>query len=193
MGAGFNAVVLAGGTAARLDGLDKGSLELGGRTLLARAIEAVVDAAEVVVVGDPVPTERPVSFTREEPRLGGPLAAVVAGCAAFARAREWVVVIACDMPYLVPSTVGRLLDQARLAPGTDGAVLLGPDGRAQLAFVVRSQEVEARADDPEPLSGAPLFGWLAGLRLAPVAAQGHEHRDVDTWSDLRDLGADPPA
>ena len=52
----FSAVVLAGGVAARLDGVDKGSVELDGRTLLTWALDAVIDAAEVVVVGDPVPT-----------------------------------------------------------------------------------------------------------------------------------------
>ena len=32
--AGFCGIVLAGGTAARMDGIDKAGLELGGRTLL---------------------------------------------------------------------------------------------------------------------------------------------------------------
>ena len=75
----FNAVVLAGGTAARLDGVDKASVEHAGRTLLTWALDAVIDAGEVVVVGDPVPTERPVTFTREDPRHGGPVAAMLTG------------------------------------------------------------------------------------------------------------------
>ena len=49
----FSAVVLAGGVAARLDGVDKASVELHGRTLLTWALDALVDAVEVVVVGDP--------------------------------------------------------------------------------------------------------------------------------------------
>ena len=63
----MHAVVLAGGTAARLDGVDKASVEYAGRTLLEHALDAVVDAAEVVVVGEPVPTERPVTFVRRGP------------------------------------------------------------------------------------------------------------------------------
>ena len=75
----FTAVVLAGGEAVRLDGADKASVELHGRTLLTWALDAVVDASEVVVVGDPVPTHRPVTFTREDPRHGGPVAALLTG------------------------------------------------------------------------------------------------------------------
>ena len=41
----FCAVVLAGGTAARLGGADKASIELHGRTLLTHALDALVDAA----------------------------------------------------------------------------------------------------------------------------------------------------
>ena len=33
----------------------------------------------------------------------------------------------------------------------------------------------------------PLHRLLADLDLADVAPDGDEHRDVDTWADLRDL------
>src|SRR3954468_315671 len=120
----FTAVVLAGGTAARLDGADKASIELDGRTLLTWALDAVVDAAEVVVVGDPVPTHRPVTFTREDPRLRGPAAAPLPRREAPAAPRRTAPGLACDMPFLSPRTFQRL----RLAAeGHDGAVLTGPD------------------------------------------------------------------
>ena len=51
------AVILTGGSAVRLNGADKASIELGGLTLLEHALGAVVDVDEVVVVGDPVPDE----------------------------------------------------------------------------------------------------------------------------------------
>ena len=125
----FSAVVLAGGVAARLDGVDKASVELHGRTLLAWALDAVMDAGEVVVVGDPVPTERPVTFTRENPRYGGPVAALLTGRDALLQPRRWLAVLACDMPFLTPHSFRRLR----------------------------------------------------------MAAEGREHRDVDTWTDVRDL------
>lgn len=182
----FNAVVLAGGTAVRMDGVDKASVEHGGRTLLAWALDAVVDAGEVVVVGDPVPTERPVTFTREDPRHGGPVAALLTGRDALLRERPWLAVLACDMPHLTSATFRRLREAAA---GRDGAVLVGPDGRRQLAFVVSPVGLDAVRPDHETQHGAALQPLLARLDLADVAAEGAEHRDVDTWTDLRDLSS----
>ncbi len=47
---GFCGVVLAGGTAARMDGIDKAGVELAGRPLLSYAVDAFLDADEVVFV-----------------------------------------------------------------------------------------------------------------------------------------------
>src|SRR4051794_19588735 len=108
----FCAVVLAGGTAARLGGADKASIELHGRTLLTHALDALVDAAEVVVVGDPVPTERPVTFCRESPRYGGPVAGLLTGVDALLRTPRTVGVLAVDMPHVSALTFRRLHEAA---------------------------------------------------------------------------------
>ena len=181
----FSAVVLAGGVAARLDGVDKGSVELAGRTLLTWALDAVIDAAEVVVVGDPVPTpQRPVTFVREDPRHGGPVAALLTGRDALLDPRASLAVLACDMPFLTPGTFRRL---RAAAVGRDGAALTGPDGRRQLALVLDVARLDAVRPGLEEQHGLALHRLLAPLDLAEVAAQGREHRDIDTWADIRDL------
>lgn len=180
----FNAVVLAGGTAARLDGVDKASVEHQGRTLLTWALDAVIDAGEVVVVGDPVPTERAVTFVREDPRHGGPVAAMLTGRDALLRDRPWLAVLACDMPFLTPVTFRRLREAS---VGRDGAALFGPDGRRQLVFVVAPGALDAVRPGLEEQHGAALQPLMARLDLADVPSVGDEHRDVDTWADLRDL------
>lgn len=181
---GYAAVVLAGGRAVRLGGFDKASVEVDGRTLLAHALEAVVDAGEVVVVGAQVPTDRPVTFVLESPRHGGPVAGLLTGVDALLRPSRGVVVLAVDMPRVTSATVRRL---HQAAVGHDGAVLVGPDGRRQLAFVVDRERLEAVRPDHEGQHGHPVHRLLARLDLAEVAATGLEHRDVDTWSDLSDL------
>ena len=180
----FSAVVLAGGVAARLDGVDKSSVELHGRTLLTWALDAVLDAAEVVVVGDPVPTHRPVTFTRENPRHGGPVAALLTGRDALLDPRGAVAVLACDMPYLTAHTFQRL---RAASDGHDGAALTGPDGRRQLAMVLDVARLDEVRPSLEEQHNLALHRLLAPLDLAEVAAEGREHRDVDTWADLRDL------
>ena len=180
----LGAIVLAGGTAARMGGADKASIELDGRTLLAWALDAVVDAGEVVVLGDWVRTERPVTFTREDPAQGGPAAGLLAGLDAFARPPATVVVLAVDMPRVSLDTIGRLRGAAE---GRDGAVLLGPDGRRQLALVLDAARLHAVRPPYGEEHGLPLHKLLAPLDLAEVPARGDEARDVDGWADLRDL------
>jgi molybdopterin-guanine dinucleotide biosynthesis protein A len=182
---GWAAVILAGGTAIRLDGADKSALEYDGRSLLEHALAAVASAAEVVVVGEEVPTSRPVTFTRESPTGGGPLAALCAGVAALASRPRLVAVLAVDMPHVTAATVDRLLGS--VGDG-DGAWLVDGTGRRQLAGVVVRARVTALG---EP-HGIPMR-TLTGVEAAvDVPAIGDEAADVDTWADvarLRDAGS----
>lgn len=180
----FAAVVLAGGTAARMGGIDKASVELHGRTLLARALESLLDAREVVVVGEEVPTDRPVTFVLEDPRHGGPVAGLLTGRDALLRTPPLLAVLAVDMPRVTAATFDRL----RAAVGDrDGARLVDPDGRHPLALVVRSDRLDDVRPDREGQHGMALRALLAPLDLAEVPTVDDEHRDVDTWEDLRDL------
>lgn len=186
----LGAVVLAGGTAARMGGTDKASIELDGRTLLTWALDAVIDASEVVVVGDWVPTPRPVTFTREDPAQGGPAAGVLAGLDAFASPPRRIAVLAVDMPRVSMTTFARLARAADQDPDCDGAALVGSDGRRQLALLLNvAALVRVRPPYGEE-HGMPLHRLLADLRLVEVSAEGDEGRDIDGWADLRALGSD---
>jgi molybdopterin-guanine dinucleotide biosynthesis protein A len=180
----FAAIVLAGGRAERLDGADKASIEHAGRSLLEHAIGALLDAHEVVVVGDPVPTSRPVTFCREEPRFGGPVAALLTGYDALARRPTTLGVLAVDMPRVTPSTFRRL---HQAAAGREGAFLCDDEGHRQLAGVLDPARLEAVRPDHEAQHGMPMRVLLADLDLALLPPAGDEGRDVDTWADLRDL------
>ncbi|WP_110180720.1 molybdenum cofactor guanylyltransferase [Nocardioides solisilvae] len=198
----FAAVVLSGGTGRRLGGVDKAGLELEGRRLLDWALDAVVDARAVAVVGPAAPTARPVRFTREEPPGGGPaagilagrdaLADVLAGHPADALAGEpagegdgapWLAVLAVDMPRVSASTFRRLLAAAE---GRDGAFLHDGAGGRQLCGVVAVRRLDA-ARPGDSGSGLSVRRLLGDLDLAEVRGEGREARDVDTWGDLRDL------
>jgi molybdopterin-guanine dinucleotide biosynthesis protein A len=178
------ALVLTGGTAARMDGADKASIELDGVTLLERALSATFTAAEVVVVGEQVPTSRPVTWTREEPAGGGPAAGLLAGLDRFLHRPDLVAVLAVDMPRVTPGTFARL--EASLAEAYDGALLVDPDGRRQpLCAVYRTNALaRARPADPESQHGLSMHRLIDGLLLREVPAAPGEAVDVDTWRDL---------
>jgi molybdopterin-guanine dinucleotide biosynthesis protein A len=176
--------VLTGGRAIRFDGADKASIEIGGSTMLEHALTALAEVPEVVVVGDHVPTSRPVGFIREDPAGGGPAAALLAGLAGFPRLPRLVVALAVDMPMVSTATVRRLL----LSCGDDGALLVDEDGRRQyLCAVYRSEALLRAAPPPEEQPGLALRRLVSGLRLVEIEALPWEARDVDTWADLAEL------
>jgi molybdopterin-guanine dinucleotide biosynthesis protein A len=181
----FCGIVLAGGTAARMDGVDKASVELDGRTLLAHAIEAYVDAVEVVVVApEAVRTDRPVTFVCEDPPRGGPVAGLLTGVDALLRTPTLIGVLAVDMPRVTAATMRRLRDAT---PGRDGAFLHDVDGRRQLAGVLDARRLGDVRPDLEGQHDMSLRRLLAPLGLAEVSPIGDEAVDIDTWTDLRDL------
>jgi molybdopterin-guanine dinucleotide biosynthesis protein A len=179
------AVILTGGRARRLDGVDKGSLVYEGHSLLERALDAVAAASETVVVGPAATTSRPVTFARESPQGAGPLAGLAAGVAELRGEHDVVVVLAVDMPHVDASTVTRLLVAA---DGVDAAWLTDAEGRRQIAGAVRTSLVPAARD----AAGAPMRRLMEAGRARDVPAIGQEGDDVDTWEDLSRLRGDPP-
>jgi molybdopterin-guanine dinucleotide biosynthesis protein A len=187
------AVLLAGGRGARLGGVTKATLEVDGRTLLDRGLDALRDAAPVVVVGDPAPTARPALFCREEPAYGGPVAALFAGLDALdaldrldgldgeGELPAYVAVLAVDMPAVTAATVARL---RAAATGRDGARLVDATGRGHLALVLATAALRGVRPPAAGAHGMALHRLLRPLDLAEVPAVGGEHHDVDTWDDL---------
>jgi molybdopterin-guanine dinucleotide biosynthesis protein A len=170
-------VVLAGGRGSRLGGVDKASVVVAGRALLDHVLDAVASAERIVVVGprkDGVPG---VTWAREDPPGGGPLAGLAAGLAHVDA--EVVVVLAVDQPGITRSTVDRLL----AAVGDTGAVLVDDEGRHQWLTGAWRTEVlrQALPADPRDVSMRSVLGLLAPVA---VAARPGEAHDVDTPHDL---------
>ncbi|MFD0334830.1 NTP transferase domain-containing protein [Streptomyces erythrogriseus] len=183
--AAYDAVVLAGGAARRLGGADKPAVRVGGRPLLDRVLAACADARTTVVVARPRPTARPVTWAREAPPGGGPLAALDAGLRHVTA--EHVVLLSADLPFLDGRTVDALLDTLRRGRA-DGVLLSDSDGRDQpLVAAYRTpslrRELTALSAAHGGTAGLPLrrlTGALDLLRISdPVASF-----DCDTWDDI---------
>ena len=177
----YVAIVLAGRGSERLGGADKAMVELDGTTLLDRALQGAGGATEVVVVGPPRPTSSPVVWAEEQPAGGGPVAALAAGLAS-AQPTDAVLLLASDLPFIaegVPSLV------AALTPGTDVAILVDDDGRANyLAALWRRSSVEARLTGLGDLAGLPMRRMLEGMAVAEVRDTDGWGFDCDTWEAL---------
>lgn len=173
----YTAIVLAGARSERLGGADKAMVKLAGSTLLDRVLDAVSDAAHVMVVGPTRPTDQPVEWCQEDPAGGGPLAAFSAGLS-LASATDVVLLLASDLPF-VKGAVPVLLDA--LEPGIDVALLQDANGRANyLASAWQRRAVDSQmAKIPDP-SGLPMRRLLDGLTVAEVADAEGWGFDCDT-------------
>lgn len=187
MGA-LGGIVLAGGAARRLSGADKPMLEVGGSPLLRRAVDALADADDVVVVGPQRPGFPEVRWTVEEPPGSGPASALAAGLAVLQSGCAEVAVLAGDLVGVTAATVLALREAVGDA---DGAVLLDEAGARQwLIGVWRTDALRAAMPaDPTGSSVRAIFGQLS---IVDVPAGEGEADDVDTEADLRrargDLG-----
>ncbi|GGT38911.1 molybdenum cofactor guanylyltransferase [Streptomyces kurssanovii] len=182
----YDAIVLAGGAAKRLGGVDKPAVSVGGRALLDRVLAACRDAGRTVVVGGRRPTPRPVVWAREEPAGGGPLAALDAGVRQ--TAAESLLVLSADLPFLREGTVRRLVDALAARDG-EGVVLTDADGRDQpLVAAYRAEplrrELALLATEYGSLSGLPLRLLTRELDLARIDADPLASFDCDTWEDI---------
>lgn len=183
-------IVVAGGAGSRLGGVSKPELELGGVSLLDRALQAVEGAHRVVIVGGP--RRDGVLWTVEDPPGGGPAAAVAAGLRALeAEGRaDWTLVLGVDTPLAAQAVP--LLMAAR---DRDGAWLVDADGREQpLVAVYRTSALAQHAQGD--LAGAPMRRLVGELDMCPVVDPAGLARDVDTWADVehwRALHPEPEA
>ncbi|NGN70254.1 molybdenum cofactor guanylyltransferase [Streptomyces sp. A7024] len=183
----YDVVVLTGGGARRLGGVDKPALTVGGRTLLDRVLAACPDAARTVVVGPRRPTSRPVTWAREQPQGGGPLAALKAGVDA--TDAPVVLALSGDLPFLDTPTTTALRHTLATVPAADAALLTDPDGRDQpLVAAYRAdplrRELALLAAEHGTLTGLPLRLLTHELNLHRLPAATAATFDCDTWEDL---------
>lgn len=190
-------LVLAGGGGTRLGGVDKARLEVAGRPLLARLLEGLTPARQVVVVGDTAVPEG-VLRTVEDPPGGGPVAGIVAGLGALARTSDegtaprltdadrgpaaWTLVIAVDQPAAAEAAPD-LLTAARTA-GPEIELLCPHDATGHPQWLLAAYRTEAllRALAPHGSGhGVSVRRLVADLRTGGVTTA--HVGDIDTWED----------
>lgn len=189
----FDAAVLAGGSAARLGGADKATVEVGGVPLLHRVLAGLSGAGRIVVVGPRrvLPAGLQVVWAREHPIGGGPAAALAAGLDALypptapgsgpggaQRGAEVVVVMAADLPFVDGPAVEKLVGAAHERAG---ALFTDEGGRDQYLAGAYRQDAVRAALARRP--GASMRAMLEDLDLARVDG-GRAALDCDTWEEV---------
>src|SRR5262245_44239294 len=106
-------IVLCGGRSSRM-GRPKAWLPVGGELLLQRVVRVVRQAADPVVVvaapgQDVPPLPAGVDVVRDDIEGRGPLQGLAAGLAALEGTAEVAYLSACDVPFLTPEFVRRVV------------------------------------------------------------------------------------
>jgi molybdopterin molybdotransferase len=193
------AIVLAGGESSRFGG-DKLAAEFEGRSVLEHALRAAAAVANpiVLVVGpdDPVPwlpadLGADVVLARDAVAHRGPLAGLAAGLAALPRPVDVAIVVAGDMPTLVPAVLDLLAGELARDPSL-GVVCLEADPASLLPSAIRPSVAGPAAAALLAADRRSLRGLLAAVPTVVVPAgdwraidpDGVTLRDVDTPADL---------
>jgi molybdopterin-guanine dinucleotide biosynthesis protein A len=179
-------VVVAGGPSTRF-GADKLGAPLRGTTVLDHLLADLPPDWPVVVVGAERPTTRPVSWTREEPPGGGPLAGIAAGLALVGTPIAGVV--AGDMPYAA-TALAAVVHVLTGAPADVCAVVATDHEGVPNPLLAAYRTEAARAAVPGSGHGHPAR-TLLDLPHVTVPVTTVASRDVDTPADLDELAAAP--
>jgi molybdopterin-guanine dinucleotide biosynthesis protein A len=173
----WDAIILAGGRAARLGGTSKADLVIGSGSLLERTIAAVSHAERIVIAGDAV-VDGCVTAVEPEP-FGGPVSGIAAALPH--THAERVLVVACDHPFL--DSAVSLLTEAE--PGRDGVIAIDSSGRRQnlLTCLDRQPLAVALAVFDSPV-GVSMRQLLAALDVREIVVDDRADVDVDTWDDV---------
>jgi molybdopterin-guanine dinucleotide biosynthesis protein A len=175
----YDAIVLAGGRARRLGGIDKAMLEFDGVPLLAIALEAVDGARSVVVVGPRRSGFVDVEWLTENPPDSGPAHALAAGLAR--GSAPAAVVLGADYPFVRAATIAQLLTAVR---GQEAAIATDASGRDQFLLAAYDRTALARALGEVPTTeDASLAAVVRSLKLVRVAVDTAAY-DCDTWVDV---------
>jgi molybdopterin-guanine dinucleotide biosynthesis protein A len=181
----WSTIVLAGGTAQRLGGVDKASIEVSGLTLLDHLIGTLPDTVPIVVAGPSRPTVRAVTFRVEDPAGSGPVAAIAAALSAIHTPH--LAVVAVDVPWSAPVVI-RLVAELSRADDAEALIPIDAQGRRQvLCSVWRTTALTAALDRLGDPRGRSVRALVDGVLVRERPLSEDELlllADIDTPDDL---------
>lgn len=167
-------------------GSHKPVLDVGGRPLVARVLDAAGDRP-ALVVGPAHGVPAGVRVVMERVPGGGPVAGLAAAVDALSADPQSplpyaVTVLAADLPFVTSAHVDRLLDALE---GADLAVTVDRDGRPNwLCAAWRLSALRARLDELGDAYGSSMRTLADGIRTQSVDDPAELALDVDTPADL---------
>ena len=181
-----DSIIVAGGKAERLGGIDKAMLPLAstGKSLLAGVIAAC--PGRVIVVGPHREISNQVVWVADQVVAGGPAAGIWSGLTEVST--EYVFLSAADQ-VLDRETVSEICETAI---GHDGAWAIREDGAGQpLCACVKTAKIRELLAPSSGVNASPLR-LMSTLDMVGVPVKSGQVSDVDTWQDVIELAKRSP-
>lgn len=183
-------VILAGGQARRMGGVDKGLIELRGKPLVAHVIAALEPQAGNVIISANRDLDRYAGFgypvvADTLPDHPGPLAGILSGM--LAATTEYVLTVPCDTPLLPPDLMLRLSstltrEHAEVCTVHDGT-------RTQPLFTLLRRDLAASILDYLNKGDNKVELWLQRqqLALADFSDESAAFYNINTRKELVEI------
>lgn len=184
-------LVLAGGLARRMGGVEKALVSLHGRPLIAHVIDRLKPQTDEILVNANGPADRFAGYgDRIVPDLvagrHGPLAGLHAGMASARNA--WILAVPCDAP-LLPGDLGSRLWQGRVDADAEIAVARA-DGQVHPVFCLLPAALGQALRQHLAEGGRAVQDWMRSHRLVFVDFEdGSMFTNVNTPDELARLEA----
>lgn len=188
---GVTGLILAGGAARRMGGVEKGLVSLRGRPLVDWVVERLSrQVSELLISGGAAYAYLGLRLVGDataeaDGSRAGPLAGLQAGLVA-AR-HDLVATVPCDAPFVAPDLVARL--RAALDSAQADVAVARVDGRLQPVFCLARRRAQAALDRYLAGGGRRADGWYAELVSVEVDFDDEPEafRNVNTPDELRAL------
>lgn len=186
----ITAVVLAGGKASRMGGVDKGWMDLNGKPLIHHVLDRLLPQVCRCLINanrslDAYGTLSLPVITDLKPGFEGPLMGIATGL--HHATTEWVLFVPCDGPFLPETLATRLLERAL---AKDAEIAVAHDGKRLqpvVALIKRSllQSVQAILAEGE----RKIDRWYAQQRMVEVDFSDYPDAfiNVNRKSDIDEL------
>ena len=188
------AIILCGGHASRLGGVDKPLLDLAGKCLLGRVIAGLSPQVDAIVISAGQAAARyepfglPVVKDREPDQ--GPLSGIVSALAAVET--PWILTTQGDTPFLPGNLVEALAAPCRRR---GAAVVTAGGHRQNLTMLLDRRRADSLAAFYQS-GGRAVHRWLTAHEIEEVALPEAGFFNINTPEDLaraRELVETPPA
>ena len=178
----ITAVILCGGRATRLGGIEKPLTDLGGKPLVAHVIARLEPMVDQIVLSVARDVERYEQFGY--PVLAdidpdqGPLAGIVSALAAVQT--PWTLTTPADTPFLPPNLVNALAP----ACAVRGAAVVSAGGHRQNLSMLLDQRAAASLAEFYRSGGRAVHRWLLATGVDEVDLAQDGFFNINTLEDL---------